>query len=351
MRGLLTWGRLLAAILATGTVALALGRLPTRAVTTACISPTQDGTLLVTGHAPGASGAILFAADPARTSTTPRALVRALPAGTAIGPSPRGRYIALAEGARGLWLVNSDGTGPRRLLPAPPPAPGPTGTRYIDAVAWSPDRYTLAYAVGQPLGYPRYPAPPRAAPDGIWLVRYDGGTPRLLVSNARLGVDGVNRLSFSADGRTLAAAADQGRSADNLAVDASTGRSTPLPGAVATADDVQISPAAPRLAYQAVVYIPVPGQPNTEDAEDGVFVSDARGRRQTLLVRTSSTSIQDPVWSPDGRSVAYLWGGPSSRGIVDEVHAVDVATGRVRTLVEMASRQQFMDLAWMHCQS
>ena len=222
---------------------------------------------------------------------------------------------------------------------------------YINAVAWSPDRYTLAYAVGQPLGYPLYRAPPRAAPDGIWLVRYDGGSPRLLASNARLGVDGIGHLSYAADGRTLVAVADQGRGAANLAVDAATGQATALPRAAGAADDVQASPIAPRLAYLAVVDVPAPGQPNTEDADEGLYVVDPDGRRRAELAQTTlATDIRDPVWAPDGRSVAYIWGGPPGQ-IPNEIHAVDVATGRVRTLVGRAPRRQFMGLAWMHCRA
>ena len=350
------WGRVIVATITAGAVLLTPGRQPppTRAGAAPCATAASGETLLFTSRAAGAAGAAgaadltLFAADPARPFA-PRALVRALPDFAAVAPSPRGRYIALTEGARGLWLVNSDGTDPRRLLPAPPPAPGPTGTYYINAVAWSPDRYTLAYAVTQPIGYPRYPAPPRAAPDGIWLVRYDGRSPRLLASNARLGVDGIGRLSYAADGRTLIAVAGQGRGADNLAVDAATGRATALPGAAGAADDVQASPVAPRLAYLAVVDVPVPGQPNTEDADEGLYVADPDGHRRAELAQTTlATDIRDPVWSPDGRSVAYIWGGSPDQAL-KEIHAVDVATRRVRTLVRKPPRQEFMSLAWMHC--
>ncbi len=350
MRGLPRLRHLLAAALVTGAMVAPPGYRSAQAVATLCAGPTRDGTLLVTDRVPGEPGVTLFATNPARAST-PRALVRALPDVTAVAPSPRGRYIALAEGARGLWLVDADGTRPRRLLPAPPPAPGPTGTYYINAVAWSPDRYTLAYAVTQPIGYPLYRAPPRAAPDGIWLVRYDGGAPRLLASNARLGIDGIGRLSYAADGRTLVAVAEQGRGADNLAVDAATGRATTLPGAAGVADDVQASPVALRLAYLAVVDVPVPGQPNTEDADEGLYVADSDGRRRAELAQTMlETDIRDPAWAPDGRSVAYIWGGPPGQ-VSNEIHAVDVATGRVRTLVGKVPHQQFMGLAWMHCRT
>jgi len=350
MHSSLRWGLLLVAAIVAGAVLMAPERLPTQAMTTSCTGPAGDGTLLFTSHRPGETGVTLFAADPARRRA-PQALVRALSDGTDIAPSPRGRYIALAEGERGLWLVNSDGTGLHRLLPAPPPSAGPIGARLIGAVAWSPDRYTLAYAVVQSIGYPRYATPAQGAPDGLWLVRYDRTSPRLLVTNARLGIDGIGHLSFSADGRTLVAAADRGRSSDDLMIDRATGRATALFALDDNVADVHLSPVAARLVYLATVFVPVAGQPNTSEADDGVYIADLHGHHRTMLTRTtSSTFIQDPIWSPDGRSVAYLWGGPP-HPVLNEVHAVDVATGRVRTLVGMAPRQQFMSLAWMHCRA
>lgn len=350
MHGLWRWGQLLVAALLAGTELMAPGRLPTRAMTPPCAGPTQDGTLLFTSRVPGEPGVTLFAATPSR-ARTPQALVHALPDDTAIAPSPRGRYIALAEGERGLWLVNSDGTGLHRLLPAPPPSPGPTGVHLVYAVAWSPDHYTLAYAVVQPIGYPRYAAPAQGAPDGLWLVRYDRVSPHLLVTNAHLGIDAIGHLSFSADGHTLAAAADRGRSSDDLAIDVTTGRARALFAPDDNVADVRLSPVAARLAYLATVFVPVAGQPNTSEADNGVYIADLHGQHRTMLTRTiSSTAIQDPVWSPDGRSVAYLWGGPPNQ-VLNEIHAVDVATDRVRTLVGTVPRQQFMSLAWMHCRA
>jgi len=304
MHGLLKGIQFLAATLATGAIMVAPRPLTVRVGTMFCTDLVRDGALLFTSRVPGEPGVTLFAAG---LTQAPRVLVRGLPDGTIVAPSPRGRYIALAEGERGLWLVNSDGTRLHRLLSAPPLSPGSTGARLIHAVAWSPDRYTLAYAVVQPIGYPRYAAPAQGAPDGLWLVRYDSSSPRLLVTNARLGIDGIGHLSFSADGRTLVAAADRGRSSDDLEINVVTGRATALFAPDDNVADVQLSPVAARLAYLAIVFVPVAGQPNTDEADDGVYIADVHGHHRTMLTRTTSaTSIQDPVWSPDGRSGAYL---------------------------------------------
>jgi len=101
----------------------------------------------------------------------------------------------------------------------------------------------------------------------------------------------------------------------NLAVDATTGRATLFPGPVGAADDAQFSPASPRLAYLAVVDVPVPGSPDTSAADEGLYVADPRGQQRKELVQTTlATDIRDPVWSSDGRSVAYLWGNSSPQG-------------------------------------
>jgi len=129
-----------------------------------------NGPFLLLIPAAAATHATLAAAQPGRAE---RILVRTLPAVTTLAPSPHGRFIALAEGAQGLWLVGSDGAHPHRLLSTPyttPPGPGcgggnsgsagtprssgiassrPTPPRLeIGAVAWSSDGLTLAYTLG-----------------------------------------------------------------------------------------------------------------------------------------------------------------------------------------------------------
>src|SRR5581483_11838221 len=62
-----------------------------------------------------------------------------------LAPSPRGRYVAYGAGAEGLSIVTPDGAHSRRLLV--PPRSAFHNTLGIGPVAWSPDRYTLAYVV------------------------------------------------------------------------------------------------------------------------------------------------------------------------------------------------------------
>src|SRR5437764_1252228 len=82
------------------------------------------------------------------------------------------------------------------------------------------------------------------------------------------------------------------------------------------------------------------------EADEAVYVADPQGRHGAMLTRTTlSTSIQSLAWSPDGRNVAYLWGGGPHQ-VLDEIRAVDVATRHARTLVGAALHRQFTGLAW-----
>ncbi|MDQ2829594.1 MAG: hypothetical protein M3Y74_11160, partial [Chloroflexota bacterium] len=119
------------------------------------VSTNVNGPLLVTATHQGMnSGRETILA--VHTGGAPAALVSNVPSGTGIGASPRGRYIALAEGTRGLWLVKTNGTTLyHRLLP-----PSSTQRLYpltINAVAWSPDHYTLAYLVSEDLSSAKGP--------------------------------------------------------------------------------------------------------------------------------------------------------------------------------------------------
>jgi len=63
----------------------------------------------------------------------------------ALAPSPRGRYVAIAGRIAGLWEVDADGAHLHRVFA--PPASHASDAARVTAVAWSPDRYTLAYAL------------------------------------------------------------------------------------------------------------------------------------------------------------------------------------------------------------
>ena len=74
-----------------------------------------NGSLLVSVGDMQSHRSVLLAVAP--SGQAPHVLLDGIPGETAAGPSPRGRYVALAEGGRGLWLIKSDGTGLSRRLP------------------------------------------------------------------------------------------------------------------------------------------------------------------------------------------------------------------------------------------
>jgi len=302
------------------------------------------------GMGPGQAGAarILTVQD----GQVPRVLVReqAAPSTGGLAPSPRGLYIAYATNrstssasspqAPGLWQVASTG-GAAHVIVSPPTSTQGNSLE-IGSVAWSPDRYTLAYAVvvpGEGVANPQ-----RESAFGVWLTRYDRGRPRQLVTNARLGITSgsITRLSWTPDGHTLAVStflpAPQGGNAPTvLALDVTTGHArTLIPGG----QDGALSPTTGALAY------------TTSTAQGAtLWVADPGGQRPRSLVQGS---ISSPVWSPDGRGIGYL--AHLSGSATSVIRTVDVATGAVRTILADNQPGQssllrggaFQILAWAH---
>lgn len=166
--------------------------------TVAINGPLVNGSLVVldvqAGMGPGQAGAARILAVQGGGVARVLAREQAAPSVGGLAPSPRGLYVAYATNrstsmapspqAPGLWQVSSTG-GPAHLI-----ASSPVSTRgnrlEIGPVTWSPDRYTLAYAVvvpGEGLADSQ-----RELALGVWLTRYDGGRPRQLATNARLGI-------------------------------------------------------------------------------------------------------------------------------------------------------------------
>jgi len=278
----------------------------------------------------------------------------------ALAPSPRGRYVAVGEGARGLWLVGSDGAGLRQLLPAPRSA-DPSKRLAVGPVAWSPDRYRLAYAVNG-----ADPTHGSAAVDatGIYLTRYDTPHPDLLLTMSQLddylttalgsaqagGPPIITRLSWSADGRTLAVSLLRPAVGDNvdpgqgipliLSVDAATGKTRLL---VNGGHDGAYSPTTGALAYISG------GYDITSIGSASLRVADAAGRHGRVLARGALTGLS---WSPDGAALAVIEDYMDGGAFVD---TLDIATGRRRRVltaprhgaVSPSTFLSFFNVAWL----
>ncbi len=282
------------------------------------------------------------------------------PSTAGFAPSPRGRDVAYAENTplapgnppqrQGLWVVSATGGVPHRVVVPPVSTQG--NRLDIGAVAWSSDRYTLAYAV-VPVGS-GVANPEQDRPLGIWLTRYDRGRPRELITNARLGVAdaSISQLAWEPDGRTLLVSTFvavrgtivRGTTVPTvLAVDAQTGSVRTL---VNGGQDADASPTNGDLVY------------TTSTAHrTTLWVADARGGHPRALAHGLPASLVSPVWSPDGRAIAFIdTVGASSIGRHSAaIRTVDIATGRIRTLL-MTNQTgqsllpvggQFVRLAWM----
>ncbi len=252
-----------------------------------------------------------------------------------LASSPSGRYIAFTQEyatqdkppTEGLWIVTTQGTNYHRLLRPPH---GQSGPLSIAPLAWSPDGYTLAYAVDF---FTDTPVNPHDIPNaGIWLTRYDSIQPRLLVTQMQLDEAApqliatcgpisfgptITALSWAPDGRTLTASINcapvsrPGHIVQAIvAVDVPTRQIHPL---VMGGHDATFSPTTGQLAYV------VDGTTGTN-----LWVANERGQSRHVLV-TTPTRIGSLAWSPDGRAIAYLTSTADGRGTVLDI--VDIATG------------------------
>src|SRR5207302_3520450 len=93
-------------------------------------------------------------------------------------------------------------------------------------------------------------------------------------------------------------------------------------------------------------------------APASLWIAGAQGRHRRLLV-AAHNSILHPVWSPDGRQIAYIAGsGRLDEGVGGSVlHVVTIGTRTDRVVLRASQRNQFLlphgyfaDLAWIPTQ-
>ena len=194
--------------------------------------------------------------------------------------SPDGRKIVF-EGADGpyaccgVYVVNADGSGQRRLA------------RNGRAPAWSPDGRTIAFF----------------SDSEIYLMNADGSEHRPLT---RPLTPGKRSLAWSPDGRKLAFLNDDDRQFRfNLYVVGSDGSglrnlTSKLAaarsgfGAGAPASDPVWSPDGRKLAFVRL------------NARHGIYVVKADGSGLRNLTPKPVGAYADPAWSPDGRKLAFV---------------------------------------------
>jgi Tol biopolymer transport system component len=185
--------------------------------------------------------------------------------------SPGRRRIAFVRtvvGREGIWVMNADGSGERRLTRLPGDGE-PT---------WSPDGRRLAFRRSALLSF------------DLWVVPATGGTARPLL---RTPVANELAPDWSPDGRRIAFQSSRGGSIQIWVLNLSSKQARRLTtGRFSFSPDW--APDGRRVAYATS------GQ---------IAVVDADRRWRRLLPSGTPRSADDPAWSPDGRRIAFQRGG------------------------------------------
>ncbi len=226
--------------------------------------------------------------------------------------SPDGIRIAFVRAGDGgnysdLWIANGDGTNPRRLTDfkskiAHANNVGLQGQYIHDSgvvvgVAWSrADFLTFASDKGN-----------RTDPSGIriprpWVVEDPNDPAKVRFIPATQAVDDVDNTALSADGNAMAfsslwQASDTGAKGTQIfLLDFTTKKVTQLTSMTLGAYDPAFSPDGQ--------YITFTGRPDKNLGDLYLITRD--GKNQVQI--TSTGAARAPVWSPDGRKLAFLGG-------------------------------------------
>jgi TolB protein len=185
--------------------------------------------------------------------------------------SPDRRRIAFARGLVGLggiWVMNADGSGQRRLTRRPGDG-DPT---------WSPDGRRIAYRSDSKTSF------------DLWVVPSAGGRPKPLLVTPRAN---EWQPDWSPDGRRLALQSSRGGGIQIWVLNLSSKQMRRLTsGRDSFSPDW--APDGRRIAYAT-------------GGQIAVLHADTRARR--LLASGKPQSADDPSWSPDGRRIVFQRGG------------------------------------------
>ena len=192
--------------------------------------------------------------------------------------SPDGEHIAYdsdADGTRGVYIANQDGSAPRRV----------SGTGYASVPTWSPDGRYVAFARAEP-NRPRV--------WNVWTVHVPTGLRKQRTWH-RMGQPWG--ASWFPDGRRIAYSLEDRLIVRALETGPSRSYPTPVPGRVVRTPAV--SPDGSRIVFEV--------------CGDGAWVLDVQTGHATRVL--DDAYAEEFAWSPDGRRIAYHSGRGGERGI------------------------------------
>jgi dipeptidyl aminopeptidase/acylaminoacyl peptidase len=229
-----------------------------------------------------------------------------------------------------VWLVPIDGTdGPRQLT---------IGSKHDNHARFSPDGRTIAFLSDRRLqteDEPEAAKDPKSREDGtqVHLLSLDGGEARRLTDLPR----GVGSFAWSPDGRRLlitTSSRGATRKEDRKARGLETKRE---PAAPPESDFRYID----RLGYM------FNGSDFVYDSIAHIWIVDVDTGEARRLTDGRAPD-EDPVWSPDGRRIAFATqiGRDHDIDFRSDIVVVDVETGR-RTRVTGGNDSIFFSPAWL----
>jgi Tol biopolymer transport system component len=187
-------------------------------------------------------------------------------------------FVRYARGSYAIFVISARGGPAHRLSAAPPHALPPPKELFQDAPAWSPDAKRIAFASDRDGHY------------GIYVMRADGThSHRILLS-----ASGEAAPAWSPDGREIAFS----RGTSGIYVMRPDGRGLRrlTHGPAAKDTDPAWSPDGTRVAFVRRKY-----------GQDALFVVRLDGRGLCELT-PFTTSTLNPAWSPNGAMLAYSAG-------------------------------------------
>ena len=277
-------------------------RLPITDRVSAATSVAAPGAQRQTPAATGLTGKLVFQAQNGQIQVYDLASgsVRALTTGADPALSPDGQTVAFWRdegGAHGLYVIDVNGGKERRVL---------TRAEKLRTPAWSPDGRSIAFShvngedicrdagnsICLPDVFPYSRMFPAIRTDrwGLAAVDREGGNYRDVpgMSGATSPDWGTRGLVYAAGG--IQSTQDNGKSDANVALLKE-----------ARFRDPAWQPSGDRIAFQSL-----------EKDHWEIFVANNDGGNPTALTRPATTLVPklpqnvSPVWSPDGRSIAFL---------------------------------------------